>query len=240
MDDGKRTILVVEDEPIVRAGIVDNLTYEGYCVIACSDGRSGIESYEKQKPDLVILDLMMPGLDGFEVCKKIRSKQDGIPVIMLTARSEEVDKVVGLEVGADDYLTKPFAMRELAARIKALLRRCDVLNHQERASLESQKPLDELAFGDVSIDFRTYRAKKGADEISLSVKELELLRYLAKKPDHPVSRDELLDEVWGYTSYPTTRTVDNFVARIRQKVEDSPQNPRYLLTVHGVGYKFVF
>ncbi len=212
-------ILVVEDENTVREGLVDNLALEGYEVIWRANGKSGVEAYEAEEPDLVILDLMMPEMDGFEVCKRIRSSERGTPIIMLTAKASEVDKVVGLELGADDY-------RRSAPVV---------------AKVEPEKPAipQELCFGSVEIDFKTYRAKKGDDEIVLSAKEFELIRYLSCRPDVPVTRDELLDNVWGYTNYPSTRTVDNFIARLRHKIEDVPDKPRYIVTVHGVGYKFV-
>ena len=229
-------ILVIEDEDAVREGIVENLSIEGYTVIWRSNGNQGLLAFEEELPDLVILDLMMPELDGLEVCRRIRSSErPQTPVIMLTAKSSEVDKVVGLELGADDYLTKPFGMRELFARVRALLRRYQVY----APTVDSNDVGDELTFGNVHIDFKAYRAKKGEEEIVLSAKEFELLRYMASHPDVPVTRDELLDNVWGYNNYPTTRTVDNFIARLRHKVEDVPDRPRHILTVHGVGYKFV-
>lgn len=230
-------ILVIEDEDAVRVGLEDNLSFEGFTVLSSDNGVSGLELFKKESPDLVVLDVMMPGLDGLEVCKQIRQMRPSTPIIMLTAKCSEVDKVVGLEVGADDYLTKPFGMRELFARIKALLRRSTQLNTEENEDGEVE--VAELQFGDVYIDFRSYRARRGDAEISLSAKEFELLRYLANRPDVPVSRNQLLDHVWGYNSYPTTRTVDNFIARLRHKVEVVPDNPQHILTVHGVGYKFV-
>jgi DNA-binding response OmpR family regulator len=232
-------ILIIEDEPTVRLGLEDNLALEGYKIIACENGVEGLEAFKKESPELVILDLMMPGMDGLEVCRQVRALRPSTLIIMLTARASEVDKVVGLELGADDYLTKPYHPRELIARIKALLRRVSV--QQEAAgSQNGDKGLQELKFGDVVVDFKTYRAQKGGAEILLSAKEYDLIRFLASQPDVPVTRDQLLDQVWGYNSYPTTRTVDNFIARLRQKVEDSPERPRHILTVHGVGYKFVF
>ena len=229
-------ILIIEDEAAVRIALADNLKVEGYEVIACEDGFKGLEEYKNQNPDLVILDVMMPKIDGIEVLRQIRALKAITPVIMLTAKSEEVDKVVGLEVGADDYLTKPFGMRELFARIKAHLRRSQMA---PEAGEHEAPQLTILTIGNVVIDFKTYRAKKGTEEIELSAKEFELLKCLASRPDIPVTRDQLLDEVWGYNSYPTTRTVDNFIARLRQKIEDVPDHPRHIITVHGVGYKFV-
>lgn len=231
-----KKILVVEDEQLVRQGLEDNLVLEGYAVICCSNGNEGLECFEAELPDLVIMDLMMPEMDGLELCRRIRSSErPQTPVMMLTAKNSEVDKVVGLELGADDYLTKPFGMRELFARVKALLRRYTVAP----PVVVEEKELAELRFGNVHVDFKAYRAKKGEELLVFSAKEFELLRYLSSKPDVPVSRNELLDNVWGYNSYPSTRTVDNFIARLRHKVEDTPDKPKFILTVHGVGYKFV-
>lgn len=235
-------ILVIEDEESVRVGLVDSLTMEGYAVICKEDGESGIQAFIEEKPDLVILDVMMPRVNGLDVCKKIRQSENFTPIIILTAKSSEIDKVIGLELGADDYLTKPFGMRELFARVKALLRRIQKplgvdLNIQKQESVTDTH--EELSFSDVHIDFRSYKAQKGQESISLSAKEFELIKYLSKQPDVPVSRDELLDNVWGYNSYPTTRTVDNFIARLRQKLEPLPEQPKHIITVHGVGYKFV-
>ena len=238
MAEGMAKILVVEDEPTVRAALEDNLVFEGYKVITCDNGIDGVEAFKAETPNLVILDVMMPGLDGLEVCRQIRTLAPITPIIMLTAKGSEVDKVVGLELGADDYLTKPFGMRELFARIKALLRRANLREESPKAENGSGSK-EELRFGEVWIDFRTYRARRGEEDIILSAKEFELIRFLANQPDVPVTRDQLLDQVWGYNSYPTTRTVDNFIARLRAKVEETPDRPRHILTVHGVGYKFV-
>lgn len=237
-------ILIIEDESAVRAGLVDNLEFEGYSVLFSDNGSSGLELFEREQPDLVILDVMMPGLDGLEVCRRIRAASVAIPIIMLTAKCSEVDKVVGLELGADDYLTKPFGMRELFARVKAQLRKSVALRLVTEAAASQSNPSaaapnEELRFGQVFVDFRTYRARRGDNEIPLSAKEFELLRFLSSQPDVPVTRDQLLDQVWGYNSYPTTRTVDNFIARLRHKVEECPDKPRHIITVHGVGYKFV-
>lgn len=242
-------ILVIEDEGSIRIGLVDNLTFEGYRVIAAENGVVGLELFERELPDLVILDVMMPGLDGLEVCRRIRGLRSATPILMLTAKCSEVDKVVGLEIGADDYLTKPFGMRELFARVKALLRRIQSISESAAKNGEASaaasdadakaRAAEALQFGEVEVDFRAYRARRGGKEISLSAKEFELLRFLANNADIPVTRDQLLDQVWGYNSYPTTRTVDNFIARLRHKVEEFPDRPRHIITVHGVGYKFV-
>ena len=226
-------ILLIEDEEGVREGLVENLRCEGYDVVTRDNGLAGLEAFEQESPDLVILDVMMPGVDGLEVCRQIRALGKQTPIIMLTAKCAEVDKVVGLEIGADDYLTKPFGMRELFARVKALLRRSQI--GPEQAS----ELIGTLQVGRVVIDFRAYRAQKDGEDLVLSAKEFELLKFLASHPDIPVTRDQLLDNVWGYNNYPTTRTVDNFIARLRHKIEEIPERPQYILTVHGVGYKFV-
>lgn len=230
-------ILVAEDEEGIRTGLVATLNLEGYLAIACANGEQALELFKTEKPDLVILDLMMPGVGGLEVCKSLRTISSNLPIIFLTAKDTAIDKIIGLELGADDYVTKPYEPRELIARIKAILRRFSPASNVTVVSEANKK--DELVFADVLIDFKTYRAKKGEQEIILSAKEFELMKFLSNQPDVPVSRNDLLDQVWGYNSYPTTRTVDNFIARLRQKVEDIPDKPKHILTVHGVGYKFV-
>ncbi len=222
------TIGIIEDEPGVRSGLTLNLELEGYKVVAASDGVEGIEVVEKNKPDLIILDVMMPRKDGFEVCRHLRNAGVSTPIILLTAKSQEVDKVLGLELGADDYLAKPFGMKELIARVKALLRRVQVTQE-----------VDKVEFSDVIIDFKAYKAEKNKKPLDLSAREYRLLKFLIAKVGNVVTRDQLLDEVWGYNSYPTTRTVDNHIAKLRQKVEANNDDPQHILTVHGVGYKFV-
>ncbi|MDR2337033.1 MAG: response regulator transcription factor [Deltaproteobacteria bacterium] len=238
-------VLIVEDEDVIRMSLSENLALEGYKVTSVEDGEKAITAFKDNGADLVVLDLMLPKLDGLEVLKQIKALDMTVPVIILTARSDEVDKVVGLEIGADDYLTKPFGMRELFARVKALLRRTQTLievgqtANPNAANNDVVAVLEQIQLGDVRVDFKTYRAFKSDKELEMSVKEFELLRYLVNRPDIPVARNDLLDEVWGYNSYPTTRTVDNFIARLRQKIEDTPDKPRYIITVHGIGYKFV-
>jgi DNA-binding response OmpR family regulator len=224
-------ILVVEDDRAILRGLVDNLKYESYQVSSATDGAQGYAMIREQKPDLVILDLMLPGMSGYELCRKMREEGDSTPILMLTARGEEMDRVLGLDLGADDYVTKPFSVPELMARVRALLRR-------------SQSPHtgvlpDELKFDDVVIDFRRFEAHKGDTALKLSRKEFGVLRLLAARMGEVVTRDELLNEVWGYDQYPTTRTVDNHIASLRAKLEDDPAEPRHLLTMHGVGYKLV-
>ena len=222
-------ILIVEDEPDMVLGLKDNFEFEGYEVVTASDGQAGLERARADKPDLVILDIMMPKLSGLEVCKTLRSEGFEAPIIMLTARGQEIDKVVGLELGADDYVTKPFSIRELLARVRAILRRTE----------GAKKRLSRYRFGDVELDFETYRAKKAGEPLDMSPREFELVRYLIERKGETVSRDRLLEDVWGYESYPSTRTVDTHIAKLRAKIGDSGSEPRYILTIHGVGYKFV-
>ena len=222
-------ILIVEDEPDMVLGLKDNFEFEGYEVLTASDGQSGLERARSAKPDLVVLDIMLPKLSGLEVCKTLRGEGFEQPIIMLTARGQEIDTVVGLELGADDYVTKPFSIRELLARVRAILRRTD----------GSKKRLARYRFSDVELDFEAYRAKKGEAALELSPREFELLRYLIERKGETVTRDKLLEDVWGYESYPSTRTVDTHIAKLRAKIGDSGSDPRYILTIHGVGYKFV-
>ena len=208
-------------------GLKDNFEFEGYEVLTASDGITGLERARASKPDLVILDIMLPKLSGLEVCKTLRGEGFDKPIVMLTARGQEIDKVVGLELGADDYVTKPFSIRELLARVRAILRRTE----------GSKKRLSRYRFADVELDFETYRAKKGEEALDLSPREFELLRYLIERKGETVSREKLLEDVWGYESYPSTRTVDNFILRLRKLVERDPANPATILSIRGVGYQ---
>jgi DNA-binding response OmpR family regulator len=222
-------ILVIEDDPAILRGLADNLACEPHDVLTAADGESGYSLARTGKPDLIVLDLMLPRMSGYEVCRKLRADGVTTPIVMLTARGDEADRVVGLDLGADDYITKPFSVRELLARIRAVLR---------RAQVQSALPA-ELRFGNVAVDFRRYEAQKDGRPIELTRKEFGLLRLLAARSGEPVTRDDLLNEVWGYDATPTTRTVDNHVASLRAKLEDNPSDPRHLFTVHGVGYKWV-
>src|SRR5882724_9811844 len=222
-------ILIVEDEPNMVAGLRDNFEFEGYDIITAPDGVAGLERALKEAPDLVILDVMMPRMSGLDVCKQLKAKRPSVPIIMLTARGQEVDKVVGLELGADDYVTKPFSIRELMARVKAVLRR----------SKTSPKEQEKYSFGEVEVNLRSYQVLRGGNPVELSGKEFELLKHFLCHSGQTLSRDRLLDEVWGYENSPTTRTVDTHIVRIRQKLEPVPEEPRYFLTVHGIGYKFI-
>ena len=222
-------ILVVEDEPNMVAGLRDNFEFEGYQVITATDGVEGLQKALDESPDLVVLDVMMPRMSGLEVCKQLRAKRASLPIIMLTARGQEVDKVVGLELGADDYVTKPFSIRELLARVKAILRR----------AATGPKNQEHHSFGDVEVDLRRCRVVKSGKLLDVSSKEFELLKYFISHSGETLSRDRLLEDVWGYDNFPTTRTVDTHLVRLRQKLEPDPEQPQYFLTVHGTGYRFV-
>jgi DNA-binding response OmpR family regulator len=225
-------ILVVEDEPAILRGLQDNLRVEAFDVLTAADGETGYRLATEAKPDLIILDLMLPKMSGYEICRKLRSAGVNTPILMLTARSEEADRVLGLDLGADDYVTKPFSIRELLARVRALLRRA------QSAAGAAPEPMQLLRFGKVLMDFQKYEATKDGKPVELTRKEFGIVRFLASRPGIVVSRDELLNEVWGYDAYPTTRTVDNHIASLRAKLEPDPANPQHFLTVHGVGYKF--
>ena len=222
-------IIVIEDDRAILRGLKDNLECESYEVLTATDGEQGYRLIQEHCPDLIVLDLMMPKMDGYELCRKVRSEGMAVPILMLTARSEEMDRVHGLDIGADDYVTKPFSVPELLARIRAILRRA-----------QSPTALPEnLRFDDVIVDFTCFDAKKAEQVLKLSRKEFGVLRLLAGRAGQVVTRNELLDEVWGHECYPTTRTVDNHIASLRAKLEDDPSEPRHLITVHGVGYKLV-
>jgi two-component system alkaline phosphatase synthesis response regulator PhoP len=221
-------ILIVEDEPGMVAGLRDNFEFEGYQVLSAMDGVSGLERALADSPDLVILDVMMPRMSGLDVCKQLKSKRPAIPIIMLTARGQEVDKVVGLELGADDYVTKPFSIRELLARVKAVLRRVESV----------PKGKDRYSFGDVEVNLQSCQVSRRGRSLDFSSKEFDLLKYFLSHPGEALTRDRLLEEVWGYDKFPTTRTVDAHIVRLRQKLEPKPDDPRFFLTVHGTGYKF--
>jgi DNA-binding response OmpR family regulator len=222
-------ILVVEDDAAILRGLADNLACESHDVLTATDGERACSIVREQKPDLVILDLMLPRMSGYDVCRTLRGEGVTTPILMLTARGDESDRVLGLDLGADDYLTKPFSIRELLARVRALLRRTQA----------AAPSIDVLHFEDTSIDFKRYEARNAGGPIDMTKKEFGVLRYLAARAGEVVTREELLDQVWGYDSMPTTRTVDNHVASLRAKLEDDPSQPRHLQTVHGVGYKWV-
>lgn len=224
-------ILVAEDEPHMRLGLKDNLEFESYDVTLAINGRDALDKAVATDYDLILLDVMMPELSGFDVCKQLRKQGVDTPIIFLTAKGEEIDKVLGLELGADDYIIKPFSLRELLARVKAVLRR----THQ---SFVSSSP-GKLTIGHLKIDFDQYEASRGGEAVRMSHKEYEIILHLWEHRNEVVSREQLLREVWNYESQPTTRTVDNFILKIRQKIEENPNAPRFILTVHGAGYKLI-
>jgi two-component system, OmpR family, alkaline phosphatase synthesis response regulator PhoP len=223
-----KRILLVEDEPGLVLTLSDRLAREGYAIETSGDGESALERATTEGFDLVLLDVMLPSMNGFDVIRELRRRGIETPVIMLTARGQMVDKVVGLKLGADDYVTKPFEMVELLARIEAKLRRAPVTPH----------PADGYQFGDVRIDFRRAEVARNGEPVELSAREFQLLRYFIEHRGATLTREELLNEVWGYNAMPSTRTVDVHVAWLRQKVEPTPRHPQFILTVHGLGYKF--
>lgn len=224
-------ILVVEDEVAMLNGLKDNLEFEGYSVDTAGNGTDGLQKILTNKYHLALLDVMMPGMSGFDVCKSARSKGIKTPVIMLTARAEEIDKVLGLEFGADDYITKPFSLRELLARIRAILRRAGI----DEPNADNQL----VQIGQMQVNFATYTATVEAQEVKLSHKEFEILHFLYNHKNETVDRNDLLDSVWGTDYQPTSRTIDNFILKLRQKIENDPNDPRIILTVHGIGYKLI-
>lgn len=224
-----RKVLVVDDEKSISDILKFNLQKEGYEVNVAFDGEEAIHKVYQTEPDLILLDIMLPKMDGFQVCKKIRENFN-TPILMLTAKEEEVDKVLGLELGADDYITKPFSMRELLARVKANIRRIAVMPSNDRGNI--------INSGELSIDLNKYEVKKGTQIIELTLREFELLKYLATQEEQVFTREQLLEEVWGYEYYGDIRTVDVTVRRLREKIEDHSSNPKYILTKRGVGYYF--
>lgn len=228
-----KKILIVEDEPGMRMGLKDNLEFEGFTVDSAEEGRTGLEKIRSNDFDLVLLDVMLPEMSGFEICKTIRKEGNKTPVILLTAKGEEIDKVLGLELGADDYVTKPFSLRELLARIKAVLRR------GEQNGTDSKNEVI-IKIGKLDLNFTTYNAKEDGTDVQMSYKEFEVLQYLWKRKNDTVSRDDLLHDIWGQDVYITTRTIDNFILKLRQKIESDSKHPKIILTVHGIGYKLVY
>ncbi len=224
-------ILIIDDDESLAKGLRLNLKAEGYEVEWAGDGLEGVRKAAAVAPDLILLDLMLPKMQGLEVCKRIREKRIRAPIIMLTAKGGEVDKVVGLEVGADDYMSKPFGLPELLARVKAHLRR------ERREGRED--PPESLRVGDAEIDFAQYKVRKKDQVLELTALEMEILRYMAGHRGEIVTRDALLDNVWGYEKYPTTRTIDNHILKLRKKIEEDPNHPRHILSVYGGGYRFV-
>jgi DNA-binding response OmpR family regulator len=228
-DTALQRILIIEDEEDMVLGLRKNLEWEGFEVVAASDGEAGLSRALNDSHDLILLDIMLPKLSGLDVCRRLRNRGVNTPVIMLTARGQEIDKVLGLEIGADDYVTKPFSIRELLARVRAILRRASIPDTES----------DVYRFGDVELNFGRHQARKQGQALELSPREFGMLRYFVQHRGETVTRDQLLDEVWGYDNFPLTRTVDNHIARLRQKIEENPSEPQHIITVHRIGYKFL-
>lgn len=230
MSDKSNKIVIVEDEPSLVFTLQDTLENEGYEVFVCEKGNEALEIVKKENPDLMILDLMLPGMSGYDVCRKVRGMNYTFPIIMLTARDQEIDKVTGLNIGADDYITKPFGVKELLARIQARLRRSE--------KYAKMNPINEVNLDPVHVDLKNARAShSGKDEgTELTTREVELIRYLVAHANEPVSRDALLENVWRYEYSTNTRTVDVHISKLRSKIEEHPDDPKYLVTLHGVGY----
>jgi DNA-binding response OmpR family regulator len=224
-------VLIVEDDPHILLGLEEVLKSDGFQVAVCNRGDQAIEAVRKHRPALVVLDVMLPGLSGYDICRQLRAKKVATPILMLTAKGQELDKVVGLDLGADDYVTKPFGVRELLARIHALLRRTAAAPSPETDALSP------FQIGAATVDPKTFQLKRGKAVEELTAKELKLLQLFASHPGEVFSRDRLLNEVWGYNYYGTTRTLDQVIVQLRKKLGDSGDEPQYLLTVHGVGYK---
>jgi DNA-binding response OmpR family regulator len=222
-------VLIVEDDQAMAVALRDGFEYEGYNVQVARDGSSGLRLAGEKQLDVIILDVMLPKLSGFDICKQLRSAGNQTPIIMLTARGQEIDKVLGLKIGADDYVTKPFSFMELMARVEALLRRTS--KHTE--------PVVSFRFGDVAVNFRKFEVTRNGEPLELSPREFKILKYFIEHRGDVVTRDQLLDAVWGYGSFPLTRTVDMHIAKLRHKIEDTPSDPRHIITVHRVGYKFI-
>ena len=227
-----KKVLVIDDDTNVVKFVTLALTENGYDAVSAMDGMEGFEKVKAEKPDLIILDVMLPKMNGLDVCQSLRSEGNQVPIIMLTARGQEIDKVLGLKLGADDYVTKPFSFMELIARVEAVLRRAG------GPATGTPPPGSVVRFSDVTIDFDRHEVDKGGDPVELTPRELRLLRFLVERRGQVVSREQLLDGVWGYDTIPFTRTVDTHIAKLRKKIEDEPSNPRFIVTVHGLGYKF--
>jgi DNA-binding response OmpR family regulator len=226
--DPKKTILVVEDEPQLALGLKDALEFEGFRVLTCGTGREGVSLAKSERPHAVLLDLMLPDINGYQVCEEIRRTDAVVPILMLTAKSQEADKIRGLDAGADDYVTKPFSVGELVARIRAIFRRT-------QRGTETQV----VKIGEAVVSLSAHTLQRGSEVESLSFYEVELLRLLHERAGQPVSRDEILNKIWGLEATPSNRTIDNFIVKLRRKLERSPDRPEHILTVYGFGYKLV-
>ena len=223
------TILIVEDDPSILLGLRKNLEFEGYGVLIARDGEEGLAMAFDNSPDLILLDIMLPHVNGFEICRSVRKHEPTVPILIISAKDQEIDKIMGLDLGADDYITKPFSVKELLARVKAALRRTRALDGEDRPFL----------FGDVEVDYTGRELRVNGDPIECTPKEFDLLRFLIRNKGRVLSRDQILNKVWGYDYYGTPRTIDNFIQKLRQKVEHDAQAPDHIQTVRGIGYKFV-
>ena len=224
-----KTIIIIEDDISILRGLKDNLEYEGYNVLTQTNGEKGLQLVLDTRTDLILLDIMLPGLNGYEICRKVKKEKPHLPIIMITARGSEIDKVSGLDIGADDYVTKPFSIPELLSRIRAIFRRTS----------DSKSISNEYNFGNIRLDFNKYLAFRNDKEIKLSGKEFAIMEYFIKHEGEAIHRHELLDKVWGFKTMPTTRTVDNFIADLRKKIEENPSKPKHILGIRGIGYRFI-
>lgn len=223
-----KTILIIEDDISILRGLKDNLEYEGYEVFTETDGRKGLKQAFEKEVDLILLDIMLPNMNGYEICRKVKMERPELPIIMITARGSEVDRVSGLDIGADDYVTKPFSIPELMARVRAIFRRVDSVSNV----------LEKYYFGKVELDFIKYQAFRNKKEIKLSTKEFDIMKYFIQHEGEAIHRHDLLNEVWGFDAVLTTRTVDNFILDLRKKMEENPSKPKHIVTVRSIGYRF--
>ena len=223
-----KTILIIEDDTSILRGLKDNLEYEGYIVITETDGNKGLNRALDNEVEFLLLDIMLPGMNGYEICKRVKKERPELPIIMITARGSEMDKVSGLDIGADDYVTKPFSIPELLARMRSVFRRVD----------QSNEVPDIFSFGNIVLDFKKLQAFRDGEEIKLSSKEFEIMKYFVQHEGEAVHRHDLLDEVWGFDVMPTTRTVDNFILDLRKKMEIDPSNPQHIIGIRSIGYRF--
>jgi len=223
-----KTILIIEDDVSILRGLKDNLTFEGYDVLTSSDGDKGLQMAIENHINMLLLDIMLPGINGYEVCRRLKKEKPDLPIIMITARGTEIDKITGLDFGADDYITKPFSIPELLARVRAVFRR----------TLNSTKDIENYSFGNVTLDFKKFQAFVNNEEIKLSSREFAIMKYLIEHEGEVIHRHDLLDKVWGYDVTPSTRTVDNYMLDLRKKFEKDSTNPKYIISIRGAGYKF--
>jgi DNA-binding response OmpR family regulator len=222
-------ILIIEDDVSILRGLKDNLIFEGYEVHASTDGQEGLKLSLEKHIDLLLLDIMLPGMNGHEICRKLKKEKPQLPIIMITARGSEMDTVAGLDIGADDYISKPFGIPELLARVRAVIRR----------SSTDEKEIETYSFGNISLDFKKFQATVNNEQTELSSKEFAIMKYLIEHEQEVIHRHDLLEKVWGFEVTPTTRTVDNYILELRKKLEDDPSNPKHIITIRGAGYKFM-